>query len=62
MLSVGDLVQLDIAPVYGLVLELKILEPEPDRKADAYVYWFDSGQSYWCLEESLIVLSKFSLD
>jgi len=60
MLSIGDLVQLDIAPVVGLVLEIKIFSPEPERKADAYVFWFDSGQSYWCLEESLKLISKYS--
>jgi hypothetical protein len=57
--TIGDLVQFDVSRTIGIVTDIKTAEafsPLEDI-SDVKVYWID-GVEFWCLEFTLILISK----
>jgi hypothetical protein len=63
-LHIGDLVYLDDESVVGMIVDISVYAigyaygSASLRIADIEVLW-SSGERYWCLAESLTVISKY---
>jgi len=57
--QIGDLVQFDFCHIAGVVTAVKMSEAfEPSEKiTDVKVLWTD-GEEFWCLDFTLLLLSK----
>jgi hypothetical protein len=56
-IETGDLVRLIGTELLGVVLKLSPFDTNDSVLTDIQVYWSDN-KFYWCLKESLILVSK----
>lgn len=61
--KVGDLVQFDLFHIAGIVTKVKLSDAfDPSEKiTDVKVFWLD-GEEFWCLDFTLLMLSKKNIN